>query len=39
MNTIGYKIGPIRLGSEQVTSEDGKARNVSTIEVPILRTS
>lgn len=39
MNTIGYKIGPIKLASEQVTSEDGKIRNVSTIEVPILRAS
>ena len=38
MDTIGYKIGPIRLGSEQITSEDGKIRNVSTIEVPISRT-
>lgn len=38
MDTIGYKIGPIKLASEQVTSEDGKIRNVSTIEVPISRT-
>jgi DNA-binding protein len=38
MDTIGYKIGPIKLGSEQVTSEDGKIRNVSTIDVPISRT-
>src|ERR671926_897863 len=37
MDTLGYKIGPIRLGSETVQSEDGKVRNVSTIEVPILR--
>jgi len=37
MDTIGYKIGPIKLGSESVTSEDGRTRNVSTIEVPISR--
>jgi len=39
MNTIGYKIGQIKLGSEQLMSEDGKPRNVSTIEVPISRTA
>jgi DNA-binding protein len=37
MDTIGYKIGPIKLGSEAIPSEDGKIRNVSTIEVPISR--
>ena len=37
MDTLGYKIGPIRLGSETVQSEDGKLRNVSTIDVPISR--
>ena len=37
MDTLGYKIGPIRLGSETVQSDDGKVRNVSTIEVPISR--
>jgi len=37
MNTLGYKIGPIKLGSETVQSDDGKVRNVSTIEVPISR--
>jgi archaea-specific DNA-binding protein len=38
MDTLGYKIGPIKLGSETVQSDDGKVRNVSTIEVPISRT-
>ncbi len=38
MNSIGYVIGPITLGSEQMQSEDGKIRSVSTIEVPISRT-
>src|SRR5512145_465096 len=37
MDTLGYKIGPIVLGSETVQSEDGKLRNVSTIDVPISR--
>lgn len=37
MDTLGYKILPIKLGSETVQSEDGRTRNVSTIEVPISR--
>ena len=37
MDTLGYKIGPIKLGSETVQSDDGKVRNVSTIDVPISR--
>ena len=37
MDTLGYRIGPIKLGSETVQSDDGKVRNVSTIDVPISR--
>ncbi len=37
MDTLGYKIGPVKIGSETVQSDDGKVRNVSTIEVPISR--
>jgi DNA-binding protein len=37
MDTLGYKIGPVKIGSEIVQSQDGKARNVSTIEVAISR--
>ncbi|HEY9399056.1 MAG TPA: DNA-binding protein [Nitrososphaeraceae archaeon] len=37
MNNIGYKIGPVKIGSEILQSEDGKERNVSTIEVQISR--
>jgi len=37
MDTLGYKIGPSKLGSETVQAEDGRTRNVSTIEVPISR--
>src|SRR5689334_24670709 len=37
MDTLGYKIGPVKIGSEVVQSQDGKPRNVSTIEVSISR--
>ena len=31
----GYSIGDIRIGSESLESNDGKARNVSTIEIEV----
>ena len=37
MDNIGYKIGSVKIGSELIRSEDGKERNVSTIEVQISR--
>jgi DNA-binding protein len=37
MDTLGYRIGPVKIGSEVVHSQDGKVRNVSTIEVSISR--
>jgi DNA-binding protein len=37
MDTLGYKIGPVNIGSELIKSQDGKTRNVSTIEVSISR--
>src|SRR2546427_9178476 len=37
METLGYKVGPVKLGSEAIQSQDGKTRNVSTIEVHISR--
>jgi len=37
MDTLGYKIGPVKLGSELVRSDDGRTRNVSTIEVSVSR--
>jgi DNA-binding protein len=37
MDTLGYRIGPVKIGSEAVHSEDGKLRNVSTIEISISR--
>ena len=37
MDNIGYKIGYVKIGSETIQSEDGRERNVSTIEVQISR--
>jgi|GEM_PF-1036121 len=37
MDSMGYKIGDTRLGTEQLQSNDGKTRNVSTIEIDIAR--
>lgn len=37
MGNIGYKIGSVKIGSETIQSEDGKLRNVSTIEVQVSR--
>lgn len=31
----GYSIGEIKIGSEQLESQDGKSRNVSTIEIEV----
>lgn len=33
----GYSIGAIRIGSEQLQSQDGRTRNVSTIEIEVKR--
>src|SRR3954454_19493919 len=35
MDTLGYKIGPVKVGSDLVRSDDGRTRNVSTIEVSV----
>ena len=37
MGNIGYKIGRVRIDSQIIQSEDGKERNVSTIEIEISR--
>jgi DNA-binding protein len=37
MENIGYTIGDVKIGSETVQSEDGRTRNVSTIEIEIKR--
>ena len=39
MNTLGYKVGTVKIGSEAVKSQDGNVRNVSTIEVAVSRNS
>lgn len=37
MDTLGYKIVAVKLGSEQMQSQDGRARNVSTIEIEVAK--
>lgn len=33
----GYTIGNIKIGSELLQSQDGRTRNVSTIEIEVMR--
>jgi DNA-binding protein Alba len=37
LNAVGYKVSGVKIFSERLTSQDGKERNVSTIEVDISR--
>ena len=37
MDRLGYKVGAVNIGSERVKSDDGRTRNVSTIEISISR--
>lgn len=37
MGNIGYKIGRVKIDSQILQSEDGRERNVSTIEIEISR--
>ena len=37
MNSVGYKISDIRISSDLLESNDGKKRNVSSIEIDIMR--
>lgn len=37
MNTLGYQINEVKLGSEEMQSQDGKTRNVSTIEIDLAK--
>ncbi|MEM2759245.1 MAG: DNA-binding protein [Nitrososphaerales archaeon] len=37
MDTLGYKINNVKIGSEQMQSQDGKTRSVSTIEIEVSR--
>ena len=38
MDSVGYKVGDVRIASDSLTSQDGKTRNVSTIEIDISKT-
>ena len=37
LNAVGYKVSGVRIFSERLTSQDGKERNVSTIEIDVSR--
>ncbi|MFB5613520.1 MAG: DNA-binding protein, partial [Candidatus Nitrosomaritimum yanchengensis] len=37
MDTVGYEISDVRISSDSLTSQDGKKRNVSTIELDITK--
>ncbi|MDX1595748.1 MAG: DNA-binding protein [Nitrosopumilaceae archaeon] len=37
MDTVGYKINDVRIASDSLKSQDGKQRNVSTIEIDITK--
>ena len=37
MGNIGYKISDVKIGSEALQSQDGRTRNVSTIEIEITK--
>ncbi|MEE8132147.1 MAG: DNA-binding protein [Nitrososphaerales archaeon] len=37
MDSLGYMIKNVRIDSEQMESEDGKKRNVSTIDIEVAR--
>jgi DNA-binding protein len=37
MNAVGYVVNDVRILSDSLTSQDGKTRNVSTIEIDITK--
>ncbi|MDH3611404.1 MAG: DNA-binding protein, partial [Nitrosopumilus sp.] len=37
MDSVGYEISDVRISSDSLTSQDGKKRNVSTIELDITK--
>ena len=37
MNSVGYVISDVRISSDSLTSQDGKQRNVSTMEIDITK--
>lgn len=38
MDSVGYKVTGVRIASDSLTSQDGKKRNVSTIEIDVTKT-
>ena len=38
MNTVGYIVSDVRISSDSLTSQDGKMRHVSTMEIDITKT-
>jgi len=38
MNTVGYIVSDVRIASDSLTSQDGKLRNVSTVEIDVSKT-
>jgi len=38
MDSVGYIISDVRIASDSLTSQDGRQRNVSTIEIDITKT-
>lgn len=37
MDSVGYKVTAVRISSDSLTSQDGKKRNVSTIEIDVTK--
>ena len=37
MDTVGYTVSDVRIASDSLTSQDGKLRNVSTIEIDVTK--
>jgi len=38
MDSVGYKVTDVRIASDSLTSQDGRQRNVSTIEIDVTKT-
>ena len=38
MDSVGYKVSDVRISSDSLTSQDGRKRNVSTIEIDVTKT-
>ncbi len=38
MDTVGYVVSDVRIASDSLKSQDGKERNVSTVEIDLAKT-